>query len=353
MKKNLFIAVIAVLSALVGEVSGQGGGGRGGPPVPARPKPAPPKIAAVKSRPAPAVDRLPQDLALMMKYFAGEFDNYFQVWEQQETKAAGDKFSHIHSLFAPVSAPAFGKHTFYVKQYSDGDPSKVYRQRLYSFALNRKEQAIELKIYTPPDEKAFLDAHKDPAKLAALTPETVKYAPGCDVYWKRDGENFRGYMKEGACKFFSQRSQKNIVITDTLLLTKDEIWINDQARDEQGGYVFGNRQNIPSKLKRVRWFTGWAAVRKENSEEYGPAFRFELHDQGQTVPVPQPDGSASKYSVQLAQLVFQGATKAPVLTLKIIENATGKTVSYTWANPEAERIGINLRWIQSGLTLKK
>jgi hypothetical protein len=307
-----------------------------------------------KSPPKPsAAGKLKSDLALMMKYFAGEFDNYFQVWEQRETKAAGDKFNHIHSVFAPVSAPGVGKHTFYVKQYSDGDPSKIYRQRLYSFGLNQQEQAIELKIYTFPDEKAYLDAHQDQSKLASLTPDKMKYQPGCDVYWKRDGDNFRGSMKDGACKFFSQRSQKTIIINDDLLLTKDEIWINDQARDEQGGYIFGNRQNIPSKLRRVKWFTGWAAVRKENSEEYGPAFRFELHDQGQTVPVPQPDGSASKYSVQLAQLVFQGANKAPVLTLKIIENATGKTVSYTWANPEAERIGINLRWIQTGLTLKK
>ena len=155
----------------------------------------------------------------MMKYFAGEFDNYFQVWEQLETKAGGDKFNHIHSVFAPITAPAFGPHAFYVKQYSDGDSSKVYRQRLYSFGLNSQEQAIELKIYTPPDENAFLDAHKDPAKLAGLTPEKMKYAAGCEVYWKRAGDNFKGYMKDGACKFFSQRSQKTIVITDTLLLT--------------------------------------------------------------------------------------------------------------------------------------
>ncbi len=339
---------LALLCLALAGLSFAQGGGRG--------KGASKPTVMVKWRPPsarPATLKLSDDLALMMKYFAGEFDNYFQAWEQLETKAAGDKFNHIHSVFAPITAPAFGPNAFYVKQYSDGDPSKIYRQRLYSFGLNSQEQAIELKIYTPPDEKAFLDAHKDPAKLNGLTPASMKYSAGCDVYWKRDGENFKGYMKDGACKFFSQRSQKNIVITDTLLLTKDEIWINDQARDEAGGYVFGNKENIPSKLKRVKWFTGWAAIRKENSEEYGPAFRYEIHDQGQIMPVPQPDGAASKFSVQLAQLVFQGASKTPILKLGVIENATGKTVSYTWANPEAERIGINLRWMQTGLTLKK
>lgn len=347
----LLLLSVALGFAPVAQTHAQGGAGRGAVSYVARvatPKP-PAKVRALPRKKPTA--KTNSDLASMMKYFAGEFNNYLQVWEQKETNKAGERHGHIHSLFAPVVAPAFGANTFYVKQYSDGDPTKVYRQRLYSFAWNATERASELKIYTFPDEKAFLDAHLDQTKLAGLTPDKMKYAAGCDVYWKRDGENFRGYMKEGACKIFSQRLQKNIIITDNLLLTPDEIWINDQARDEQGNYVFGNKENIPSKLKRVHHFTGWAAIRKENSEEYGSAFRFEIHDQGQIIPVPAADGGASQHSIQLAQLVYQGS-KTPILKLGIIENATGKTVAYAWANPAAERVGINLRWMQTGLTRK-
>jgi hypothetical protein len=58
-----------------------------------------------------------------------------------------------------------------------------------------------------------------------------------------------------------------------------------------------------------------------------------------------------KFSAELAQLSHKNGAR--VLKLGIVETASGKTVAYTWANPEAERIGINLRWIQAGFTLKK
>jgi hypothetical protein len=39
----------------------------------------------------------------------------------------------------------------------------------------------------------------------------------------------------------------------------------------------------------------------------------------------------------------------PVLKLSVIEDASGSSVVYAWANPEATRIGINLGWVQVGL----
>jgi hypothetical protein len=138
-------------------------------------------------------------------------------------------------------------------------------------------------------------------------------------------------------------------------LTKDEIWINDQAKDEQGNYVFGNKSNIHAKLKRVRWFEGWTAILKTGetpmatqdftAAEYDGKTKIVIHDQGGKVKIND------KYSVELANL--QHRSGLWVLTFKVIENASGKAISYTWTNPEAERIGINLRWMQSSFALKK
>ena len=38
--------------------------------------------------------------------------------------------------------------------------------------------------------------------------------------------------------------------------------------------------------------------------------------------------------------------------LKLIEDATGKTLAYSWAAVGSERIGLNTRWAQAGLTLQ-
>jgi hypothetical protein len=104
---------------------------------------------------APAKD-LKKDMALMMQWFEGRFDNFAQTQEEKESKAEFPH-EHIHSIFARVNLPAIGENVFYVQQYMDGNEAKIYRQRLYVFSANKKEKAIELKIYTFADEKAVVN----------------------------------------------------------------------------------------------------------------------------------------------------------------------------------------------------
>lgn len=313
-------------------------------------------IVFASSTGAFAKGKLESDFKLFLSWFEGRFDNYAQTVDEKDSKA---EFPHewIHSIFARVDLPQIGQDVFYVQQYMDGDESKIYRQRLYVFAINKAEKAIELKIHTFADEKAVLNAHLDKSKLAGLTLSQLDAPKGCEVYWRLNsaGDKFEGSMKPGACRVVSKRSGKTLIISDDLFLTTDEIWIRDQAKDDQGNYVFGNRANIHHKLKKARMFDGWTAVLKSGSTEMrgedapGEAWdgkqNLVIHDQGGTVKINE------RFSAQLAQLTYKNGTR--VLKLGIVENATGKTVAYTWANHDAGRIGINLRWIQAGFTLKK
>ena len=303
---------------------------------------------------ASAQSRLKDDLRLMMRWFEGRFDNYGQTVEEKESKTEFPH-EHIHSIFARVNLPNIGENVFYVQQYMDGNPTKIYRQRLYIFTANKQEKAIELKIYTFPDEKAVADAHLDNTKLANLTLDKLESPKGCEVFWRLKADKFEGSMKRDVCRVVSKRSGKTLIITDDLFLTKDEIWINDQAKDDQGNYVFGNKSGVHHKLRRARMFEGWTAILKSGetdlamqdapADAYAGQTKLQIHDQGKTVKINE------KYSVQLAHLTYKSGIK--VLKLGVIDNASGKTVSYTWTNPEAERIGINLRWLQAGFTLKK
>ena len=295
-------------------------------------------------------------MKLFSNWFEGRFDNYAQYYNDKENKVE-HPHEHIHSIFKKVNLPNLGKDVFFVQQYLDGDETKVYRQRLYIFAPDKKEKALKLTIYNFDEEKKYRDAHLDASKLNSLTMANLTTTAGCEVFWKlnKTRDKFEGYMKKDACKVASKRLNKTIIITDDLFLTKEEIWINDQAKDEQGGYVFGNKSGVHAKLKRVRWFEGWTAILKTGEttmtnkdftgDEYDGKTKILLHDQGGTVKLND------KYSVQLAQL--QHRSGLWVMTFKVIENSGGKAISYTWTNPEAERIGINLRWMQSSFTLKK
>jgi hypothetical protein len=295
-----------------------------------------------------------QEFDLFLQWFEGEYDNHEQVWQQKENGVAEeDLLEHIHHRFVSVEAPALGEHVFFVLQTMDDDLDKVYRQRLYVFDRDEQEDAIRLIIYRMADEAKYRDSWRQPELVRDITMEEVSTLPGCEVYWRHNGEFFDGYMKDKACHFFSKRSGKEIYITDTLRLTDSEIWISDKAFDAEGNHIFGRDE--PHKNRKVRKFKAWMGVKKNrvNPDYEGDDMFFngdiQIHNEGQIVNLLDDDGKPTGYSIELAQLTYQNTT-TPILKLGVIEDATGKTLVYTWGATDASRIGINVRWFQAGLT---
>jgi CpeT/CpcT family (DUF1001) len=297
----------------------------------------------------PARTSLQADMQEMLAMFEGEFDNFQQVYKEREDKVA-EVHEHIHSIFKRVKLPAFGDHVFYVIQYMDGDTAKVYRQRIYTFTEDKAEQAIRLDIYSFAVDSIYYYANQHPEKLHGLTPQQMTNTAGCAVYWKKTDTRFWGYMKEKACSFVSRRSGKTIYITDSLLLTKDELWIRDEAQDAEGNYVFGHKGKIHHKLKRCHFYTGWILLQKAGFDNEYIQYRNQTwHDQGKRVRLISEDGKATKYEVELAAVVY--GKDLEVLKIAIYEVGVSKAIAYAWATPGAKNIGINMRWIQAGLKL--
>ncbi len=293
------------------------------------------------------------ELELMMQWFEGEFDNFQQVHREKLDSVPVDlRHNHIHSIFKKVEAPALSQHAFFVKQYLDGDKNKVYRQRMYAFSYDEQEKAIRLDIYafaSPELEKKYAQADQDPTPLKNLTMNELRATPGCEVFWKRNTpEYFDGYMKERACHFFSQRSNKRIYISDNLRLYPDAIWINDQAEDEQGNYVFGHKEHIPHKLRRVYYYTGWAAIKLPGAEKHTLVRGLRLHDGGQRTAIHDANGQVLPYEIELSVVSYSPTVE--VLKLAIYEAGQSKSVGYTWAMPGSNRIGFNWRDMEAGFT---
>lgn len=299
-------------------------------------------------------------LAHFLGWFGGEYDNHEQVWQQAEDGVpATGRHEHIHHIFRPVPVPALGENVFFVRQYMDGDYDKVYRQRLYRFS-EEADGRVRLAIYRFRDEDPYRNADREPALVADLTREDLIHRPGCDVFWQWREDRYLGEMPDGACHFYSERQGKTIIIDDSLTLTADELRISDRAVDEEGNVVFGRDESHINR--KVRYFTGWALIDHSHLERLGRSVPLEpgdknvnffadlrLHNEGQVLPLVTADGQESGYAIQLAQLTY-GNTGVAILKLGLIEQASGNTFTYTWTDPAATRIGINLRWLQVGLT---
>ena len=296
----------------------------------------------------PVLDR---DFRTFLEWFPGTYDNQEQVYFEGELGVPEEeRHERIHHTFAPVELPAFGEHVFYVQQYLDDDPAQIYRQRIYSFSVDYDESAIRLAIHTPNDVAALVDAHLDNSKLAGLTPAEATNRPGCDVYWKKQANQFVGYMKEKACTFVSQRSGKTIVIDDDLVLTDSEIWISDRAEDEDGNYVFGNKAGIPHKNLKARRFECWMAVQEQDEESWTFKNGLEVWDQGGTIWIDTEEDEPQTVGIKLRNVHWPTGTNRNSLVLYAYRGGNDRAVSYAWGEPEATRLAMNLRWMQVSCT---
>lgn len=319
------------------------------------------QLAYAQEKPPTVQDVLAKDMRLLMEYFPGRYDNDLQVYFDGELNTPEiERNGRIHSIFAPVTLPAFGPNMFYVEQYSDNNPSKVYRQRLYRFSIDVAEKAIKLEIFAPSlaQAAAIKGAYQDATKLADLNPNNMTLYPGCEVYWRRQEQQFIGSMKPDTCRVKSQRSGKTLVITDSLVLSNRSLSILDQAVDESGAYVYGNKANVPHKLNKARAFTCWTSVlrgAKHGDTGIGAeSWTFErgwIHDQGGELAIKTDETPTREFYLRLRLAEWPYGTNRPSLTLYVHEKGNPRAVSYSWADEGANRVGINLRWLQASCTI--
>ena len=294
---------------------------------------------------------LDKDFHAMMAWFPGVYDNQEQVYFEQEQEVdEALRHERIHHVFEPVYLPAFGEHVFYVQQHLNDDPAQIYRQRIYTFRPDYEEGAIRLTIHIPNDVASLVDAHLDPTKLSGLSPEQTRVLPGCDVFWRRQSNHFVGYMTPNACSYVSSESGKRIIFNDDLLLTEEALWISDRAQDEEGNRVFGHPTGVPHKNRKARRFECWMTAMQRDGEW---TFRrgLEIHDQGGMVWLETEEEAPQQVGIKMRNVRWPYGNNRPSLVLYAYRPDEDRAVSYAWADPSAQRIGINLRWMQASCTL--
>jgi hypothetical protein len=116
--------------------------------------------------------------------------------------------------------------------------------------------------------------------------------------------------------------------------------------------------NASIDARRVRWFGGWSAINgagpkaKVDSKDWHTRQDLRVGSEGGKIPIRWRDNAPSGYSIELVRRTYP-ERKLSVLQLNVIEDADGRVIDYVWADPSASVIGINLGWLQVGLTVKK
>lgn len=323
--------------------------------------------AAAPARAQPA--GLDADLQRLAAWLAGEWNNHEQVWQQKIDAAdvkvlkKEDTVAHRHQVVAPVTLPKLGSHVFYVQMTPGTELARPLRQQVFSLSVDSHETAIRQDVYELPEPARLIDAHKAPgplALLALLAASGIKPHAGCAVFWRFNAADkvYDGRVQPGRCAAtVAATTASGAVAEQKFRLSEDQHWALEQVRDNAGTLLSGNQTDTSTRSRKVRYFEGWVWIKhagpQATADDKVTSFmrKVSLHSEGQRTPVLYNDGSASPYLLELALLTYQN-TKKPILKFALLDAATGKSVTYIWANTEASLIGMNLGWFQAGFTQK-
>ena len=197
-----------------------------------------------------------RDLQRVVAFFEGEFDNRDQVWVETDARSQvpeAERHERIHSTHLRLDLPEFGEYVFYVEDYRDDDPQKVFRQRLVTFESARYDGVL-MKLWFFKDPDAVRNSNRVAGDLERLTRADVTDIVGCDVYWLPQGDQYVGGMRSKACEWGEGRDR--VYSQFDLVLAAESYWRLD--RSFQAGsdkLVSGNPSGVPHKLNRARLFT--------------------------------------------------------------------------------------------------
>ena len=112
-----------------------------------------------------------------------------------------------------------------------------------------------------------------------------------------------------------------------------------------------------TELRRARSATCWGAApkavkRPDGSGDWAGARDLKLHDQGGRVSFGGGATGAPQVVLRMRNVIWPAGQSRPSLVLYVhTPEAPDKAVSYSWADPGAKIIGINLRWMQASCTI--
>ncbi len=167
-----------------------------------------------------------------------------------------------------------------------------------------------------------------------------------------------GILKVGNCsRFFAKQDQSwNISARQNRMRCQQPYQITGINAD---GLSLRFADGTETVLKRARAVECWAAVPKKAKKEDGStdwlfAQKLELHDQGGRVRVGGGETGADGIILRMRAVYWPPpSTNRPSMVLYVHKpDNPDSAVSYSWADIDASRVGLNLRWMQASCTVK-
>jgi hypothetical protein len=278
---------------------------------------------------------------------AGDYDNDAQVRQARAGVRAGSQVAVPH-LREQWRLLEHGRdHDLWLWHWQLQDKSGTTADWLYRLVAANDASHIVLTPYRAIDPAAAKAALADKT-FKFVAAQWAELAP-CALTGEWKNAQFSASADATACSaLLSGLGESASLLPLRLTLDGDMLHaatFADQARGADAGI----------DARRLRWFSGWAAINgggpkaKAENQDWHMQKNLRLSSEGGRIPLHWRDGAASGYSLELMRATY-AERKLSVLQLNVIDDASGQTIDYAWTNPEATAVGVNLGWLQVGMT---
>lgn len=180
---------------------------------------------------------------------------------------------------------------------------------------------------------------------------------GPDIYANTEENYFDNDAGRDAAPWLSLRFDgQNMAVIDAFgaAVEKPELLeIIERTEDQVTARIDGQE----TVLRKARAVTCWGAARKPDEPDKSKQWLFERglnsHDQGGRVRFGGGDTGAPETILRIRHVTWpEGSSNRPSLVLYVHSaDDPDRAVSYSWADENASRVGINLRWMQASCTV--
>lgn len=234
-----------------------------------------------------------------------------------------------------IALPWLGSHVLYVEESPYDEPFELRRRVLLSLEPPDRNGTIRVRQYTRSPEAPG---------TGALRAEDVDSMPGCDLFLKREGGQYRGGTHGRQCLEHGASGARwldyRVVIGDGLFwYRKRRLTLpKDELIEEIAGFPHVD-------LEEARLFScgiSWASPAAHGPRK--PLNGVDLHDRGGRARFRTPDGRELTLELHGRDWPLSEGRESLVLLL-----SDGKTdsepIASSWTSLGAARVGIDIGWL--------
>jgi hypothetical protein len=232
-----------------------------------------------------------------------------------------------------VQVPWLGTHVLYVEEFPFDQPFESRRRVLLSIvAAPEKDGALRVRQYT---------RRSGAGSAATCSADDVESLPGCDLFLRHEGGQFRGGTRGRNC--LDERAAEPRWLDYRLVIGDGLFWYRQRKLAVADNELQEEIAGFPHvDFDEARLFSCGISWAKDRTQRR-PLESVELHDRGGRARFTTPDGRQLLLELHGRDWPLSGGRESLLLTLT--DPKADETIGSSWTSLGAARVGMDLGWL--------